>query len=115
MGRALALLVALLGACAAPMSALAHGHAHEHEADEHGEVAQYVAIAEHRDHGTGEHAHPLIGTALTSKVATALVTPRVMLPSATAVPRVPPIADAGAEHRTQLAQAPPPRLRAPPA
>lgn len=116
--RGIALLVAMSGAFTAPISALAHGHAHRHEAAEHGQVAHDIAIAEHRGHGSGDHAHPNIGAALTSKTAMALVAvvaQRVTLPAVTVAMLMPPIADATVEHRAQLAQAPPPRLRAPPA
>ena len=118
MARVLALLVALSGAFAAPISALTHGHAHQHEAAAYEHAPHEAAIAEHSDHGSGEHAHALIGAALTSKVATplvALVVPRMTLPLTTVVLSAPPVAEAAGEHRTQLAQAPPPRLRAPPA
>ena len=118
MTRALALFVALSGAFAAPIAALAHGHAHEHEAAAYEHALHNVFIAEHSDHGSGEHAHPHIGVALTTKVATplvALVVPRMTLPTTTLVLSAPPVVEAAVEHRTQLAQAPPPRLRAPPA
>lgn len=116
--RAVALVVAFSGGFAAPISALAHGHAHQHEAANHHKATPDVAFAEPREHGSPDHAHPSIGVALTSKVASpllALIPQRVPLPAATVVQTMPPIADATAEHRAQLAQAPPPRLRAPPA
>lgn len=116
--RALALFVAFSGAFAAPISALAHGHAHQHEAANHHQATPDAAFAEPREHGSADHGHPSIGVALTSKVATpllALVPQRVTLPAATVVQTMPPIADTMGEHRAQLAQGPPPRLRAPPA
>ncbi len=121
--RVFALLIALTGAFAAPISALAHGHAHQHEAAEHesapsGSTLDDVATAENRDHGDGDHAHPSVGAALTSKVAMplgALVAPRVALPPATGVRFTPAAVDATVEPRANLAHAPPPRLRAPPA
>lgn len=118
LARGLALLFALSGAFAVPLAALTHGYAHQHEAADHHAMTHDVVIAETRDHGDDEHPHLTVGTALTSKAATqllALIPQRVTLPAATVVQAMPPIAEATVEHRAQLAQAPPPRLRAPPA
>jgi len=122
--RAFALLAALAGGLAVPLSALAHGHAHQHEAIDHetrgraGLVADASVVAEEEDHGAGDHPHPGIGAALTSKVATPLVAlpaPRVTVPPAAAVGYAPAAVDPTVERFAPLAHAPPPRLRAPPA
>jgi hypothetical protein len=140
--RIIGIILALSGAFAAPVSALAHGNAHRHEADvhagaEHTHLDHSVgadADAQHRtdasgvagdnpsvkspDRDAGEHPHPSVDAAVTTKTtlwAVAVVAAHVMLPIARVAVVSPPQPQPRLQVRVEAAHAPPPRLRAPPA
>lgn len=135
LSRLTALVLAVVAGSAAPISALAHGYAHRHEAVEHDPTdahlasagsatgGQHVAslhnapVAESQDHSGEKHPHLNVGAALTMKSVppfVAFVALRIAVP----VARVVTIADSPADRivrpRGDPAHAPPPRLRGPP-
>jgi hypothetical protein len=140
LSRFLGVILALTGAFASPVSALAHGHAHRHEAAVHAAVehthadhslgaddhhrtdasgaAADIPRVESPDGGAGEHPHPSVDAAVTTKAASwivAMVAAHVMLPRARVMAVSPPQPEPPLQLRVEAAHAPPPHLRGPPA
>ena len=127
--RLAALLVALTASFAAPVSSLAHGLSHHHEAtwhaaddhrhpsDSHVVDAQLEFGVESINNSLGDHPHATVSAAMVAKHAAplvALIALPVMLPPIAVVVTPPPEADVKLEPRASPAHAPPPRLRGPP-
>jgi len=135
--RLTGLLLALSGVLVAPGLAVAHGLAHHHATSEHHELSSAAVADDHEhehdsaDHTTGAtdsasiavgqsggHAHLHVDAALASKSSVqpvALLAPALAVPDASTRERMPVRCRATVERRANLAHAPPPRLRSPPA
>lgn len=128
------LLLALSGVLVAPGLAVAHGLAHHHATSEHQELSGAQAAEYHghdsADHITGAtdsasavgeqsggHAHLYVDAALASKgsVQPAILAPALAVPEASTRERMPVRSRVTVERRANLAHAPPPPLRSPPA
>ena len=138
LSRILGVILALTGGFATPASALAHGQAHQHEAavhqmvehahadrsaraghhlDESPVLPADVPTVEPPDRDAGEHPHPSVDAAVTTRAAmwiVAMVAANVTLPLARVVVVSPPQPEPPLQLRVEAAHAPPPRLRAPP-
>lgn len=129
------LLLALSGVLVAPGLAVAHGLAHHHATSEHHELGSAPVADDHghdsADHAigatdspsaavgqSGGHAHLNVDAALASKTAVQLVAilaPALAVPDASTRETMPVRCRVTVERRANLAHAPPPRLRSPPA
>lgn len=133
--RLTGLLLALSGVFVAPGLAVAHGLAHHHATSEHHELSSAPVVDDH-EHGpadhtpsatdfaiaavgqSGGHAHPDVDAALASRSSAqpvALLAPALAVPDASTRERMPVRCQVTVERRANLAHAPPPRLRSPPA
>jgi hypothetical protein len=133
--RLTGLLLALSGVLVAPGLAVAHGLAHHYAMSEHHELSSAQIADDHghesADHTTGAtdfasiavgqsggHAHLDVDAALASKSSVhpvALLAPALAVPSASTRETMPVRCRVTVERRANLAHAPPPRLRSPPA